>query len=294
MRNRVGRAKNTGNLTEGYHSNSMPFRTVRLVFVLALTLVAAGCTRLMRETFEYEEEITLAIDGSAVVTLSASEPALVALRGIALKTGPHVRPDRAALRAFFGGPGVVLRTPTFSRRYGRRFVHVTLEVADVRQLPRLAPFAWSTYRFAREGDALVFRQAVGAPSGKAVSGTGWLGNERVAFRMHIPSRVLWENATTDVERGNIVAWVQPLSQRLAGVPIDLEVRMEPQSILRNTLLLFVGTIAAAAATFIVVIWWVIRRGRRAVSVARAGQNPGVRTSPARAAPARASSADPRP
>jgi hypothetical protein len=145
----------------------MPFPTVRLVFVLALTLVAAGCTRLMRETFEYEEEITLAIDGSAVVTLSASEPALVALRGIALKTGPHVRPDRAALRAFFDGPGVVLRTPTFSRRYGRRFVHVTLEVADVRQLPRLAPFAWSTYRFAREGDALVFRQAVGAPSGKS-------------------------------------------------------------------------------------------------------------------------------
>jgi hypothetical protein len=46
------------------------------------------------------------------------------------------------------------------------------------------------------------------------------------------------------------------------VPIDLEVRMEPQSILRNTLLLFVATIVAAAATFAVVIWWVVRRGRR--------------------------------
>jgi len=253
----------------------MPFRPFNLVLLLALTLVAAGCSRLMRETFEYEEEITLAIDGSAVVTLSASEAALVALRGIDLKTGAHVRPDRAALRAFFDGPGVVLRTPTFSRRYGRRFVHVTLEVADVRQLPRLAPFAWSTYRFTREDDALVFRQAVGAPSGKAVSGTGWLGNERVAFRMHIPSRVLWENATTDVQRGNIVAWVQPLSQRLAGVPINLEVRMEPQSILRTTLLLFVGTIAAAATTFIAVIWGVVRRGRRAVNAAEASRKAAV-------------------
>jgi len=275
MRKRVGRAKNTGNLAEGYHSDSMPFRTFRLVLLLALTIVAAGCSRLMRETFEYEEDITLAIDGSAVVTLSASEAALVALRGIDLKTGTHVRPDRAALRAFFDGPGVVLRTPTFSRRYGRRFVHVTLEVADVRQLPRLAPFAWSTYHFTREGDALVFRQAVGAPSGKAVSGTGWLGSERVAFRMHIPSRVLWENATTDVERGNIVAWIQPLSQRLAGVPMDLEVRMEPQSILRTTLLLFVGTIAAAATTFIVVIWWVVQRGRKAVTAAEPSRKAGV-------------------
>ena len=56
--------------------------------------------------------------------------------------------------------------------------------------------------------------------------------------------------------------IQPLLQRLEGVPIDLEVRMEPQSILRNTLLLFVATIVAAAATFAVVIWWVVRRGRR--------------------------------
>jgi hypothetical protein len=81
--------------------------------------------------------------------------------------------------------------------------------------------------------------------------------------MHIPSRVVYENATSDVERGNIVVWVQPLAERLAGVPIDLEVQMEAESILRHTLLLFGATIAAAGATFAVVIWWVVRRGRRA-------------------------------
>ena len=120
-----------------------------------------------------------------------------------------------------------MQTPTFSRRDGRRFVHVTLRVADVGQLDRLAPFAWSRYRFAREGDAL------GVPSdgrarrpGRRSANAGGPGKERVAFRMHIPSRVLFENATTDVQRGNIVAWVQPLADRLAGVPIDLEVRME--------------------------------------------------------------------
>jgi hypothetical protein len=81
--------------------------------------------------------------------------------------------------------------------------------------------------------------------------------------MQIPSRVLFENATTDVLRGNIVVWVQPLADRLAGRPVDIEVRMESESILRNTLLMFAATIVAAAATFAVVIWSVIRRGRRA-------------------------------
>ena len=85
----------------------------------------------------------------------------------------------------------------------------------------------------------------------------------MAFRMHIPSRVLFENGTSDVLRGNIVMWVQPLADRLAGRPVDIEVRMESDSILRNTLLMFAATIVAAAATFASVIWWVIRRGRRA-------------------------------
>jgi hypothetical protein len=246
----------------------MSFSMVRVVSLAIMLVIAgstAGCGGLLRERFEYEEEIYLSINGSAVVTVSASEAALVALRGIDLRTSMHARPDRAAIRAFFSGPGVVVRTPTFSRRNGRRFVHVTLEVPDVRQLARLAPFAWSSYRFDRNGDALIYRQVVGPPAGKPQSDAQWVGTERVAFRIHVPSRVLFENATSNVERGNIVDWVQPLADRLAGVPLQLEVRMESQSILRNTLLLFVGTIAAAAVTFFVVIWWVVRRGRQAAA-----------------------------
>jgi hypothetical protein len=90
---------------------------------------------------------------------------------------------------------------------------------------------------------------------------GWTGNERVAFRMHLPSRIPFHNSPTGVGRGNILEWEQPLSARLAGEPIDMRVQMEPQSILYSTLLLFAGTIVAAAVTFGVVIWWVARRGR---------------------------------
>ena len=61
--------------------------------------------------------------------------------------------------------------------------------------------------------------------------------------------------------GNILSWEQPLTDRLAGVPMEITVQMAAQSILANTLVLFGGTIVAAAATFAVVIWLVARRGR---------------------------------
>jgi hypothetical protein len=79
--------------------------------------------------------------------------------------------------------------------------------------------------------------------------------------MHLPSRVLYEDATGDVERGNILEWEQPLSARLGGEPLSLQVNMAPETILHTTLILFGVTIVAAALTFGVVIWWIARRGR---------------------------------
>ncbi len=245
----------------------MPLRRWWIAAALAAVVAVGGCRALLPERYEYVEEIELALDGSATVRVNASEAALVALRGAPLDPSPDSRPDREGLRGFFSRSGVTVQTPTFSRRDGRRFAHITLEVDDVRRLGSLAPFNWSTYRLTRSGDVVVFRQRVGAPAKAPPADTtpasAWTGSERVAFRMHIPSRVLFENGTSDVLRGNIVMWVQPLADRLAGRPVDIEVRMESESILRNTLLMFAATIVAAAATFAIVIWWVIRRGRRA-------------------------------
>ena len=61
-------------------------------------------------------------------------------------------------------------------------------------------------------------------------------------------------------RGNILAWEQPLANRLRGDPIAIEARMDTQSILYRTLWLFALTFVAVAAAFAVVIWWVMRRG----------------------------------
>ena len=216
----------------------------------------------MKKQYEYEEELYLGLDGSATLNVNASVPALVALRGVDLNASPRARFERERIRAFYEGPGVTITALNSSRRYGRRFVHMSMDIADVRSLQRLAPFAWSTYRFAREGDVYEFKQAVGAPARPSVSDAGWDGSELVVFRMHLPSKIAYHNAPSHrTERGNILEWEQTLADRLRGTPIDIDVQMETQSILARTLLLFGATIVAAFATLAAIIWWVARRGR---------------------------------
>ena len=234
-----------------------------VVIALAATVAAAGCGGVLKKQYEYEEELYLSLDGSATLSVNASVPALVALRGIDLNVSSRARFDRDRLRAFYEGPGATLTAVSSSRRHGRRFVHVSIDVADVRSLQRLAPFAWSSYRFDRDGDVYEFKQAVGAPAaGKAVEYVGWDGSELIAFRLHLPSKIPNHNAPSrKTERGNILEWEQTLTERLQGTPIDIQVLMENQSILARTLRLFGSTIVAAILTFAAIIWWVSRRGR---------------------------------
>lgn len=238
-------------------------RAVAAVLILITAATVAGCGSLFKREYEYEEELYLGIDGSATVNVNASIDALVALHGAPLDPRPDARPDREAVRALFSGPGVEVTTPTFFRRDGRRFVHVSLDADRLQRLERLSPFAWSRYAFTQEGESFVYRQVVGRPSGPGVGRTPWTGQEIVAFRMHVPSKVIFENATSNVQRGNIVTWEQPLAERLSGAPLELRVDMEPESILYTTLLLFGSTVVAAALVFAAVIAWVVRRGRRA-------------------------------
>jgi hypothetical protein len=242
------------------------------VALAAAVLLSACGGRLLKKQYEYEEELYLGLDGSATLNVNASVPALVALRGVAVNPGSQARFDREGIRAFFNGPGVTVTALSSSRRHGRRFVHVSMNVADVRALQRAAPSAWSTYRFAREGDTMEFKQMVGAPAGKSVSGVGWDGTELVAFRMHIPSRIAYHNAPSHrTERGNIVEWEQTLADRMRGVPVDIDVQMETQSILARTLLLFLAAIVAAFATLGAVVWWMARRGQGSTD----GEQPAV-------------------
>jgi hypothetical protein len=234
---------------------------VALCAVLCCSAIAAACSgRVLKPQYEYEEELYLDLDGSATLNLNASVPALVALHGADLPTDARARLDRDRVRALFAYPGSDVTLST-SRRDGRRFVHVSVHVDDVRRLAQIRMFGWSTYDFRRDSDRIDFNQVVGPSRGRDVGDVGWDGSELIAFRMHLPSEILFHNSSADVRRGNILEWEQPLSARSGGEPLELRVQMAPESILYTTLLLFGSTVVAAALTFAAVVWWLARRGR---------------------------------
>jgi hypothetical protein len=241
---------------------------VRLLLLALGLAIVAGCGSAFKPEYEYEEELYLSLDGSATLNVYASVASLVALRGAPFDPDPRARIDSEAVRAFFGAPELPVAL-SLSRRDTRRFVNVSVEVDHVHALSRLAPFAWSSYRFQRRDDVLEFRQTVGE-SGIRDPGSGirggiresWTGDELVAFRVHLPSQIVFHNSPSGaILRGNILVWEQPLADRLAGRPLDLEVNLEPTSILVRTLLLFAGTILAAAAALVGVIWWIRSQAR---------------------------------
>src|SRR5918993_3654963 len=242
--------------------SSFPRRALALT-ALAL-VVLASCARPFGRQYEYEEELFIALDGSATVIVNTSLAALVALHGLDVPLDPAAPVDRDRIRAFYTSPvTAVTRVSRPWRRDGRRFIQVRLDVTDVRKLPDTVPFAWASYTFARAQDSLQFVQELGQSAGKAVGDVGWDGGELVAVRLHVPSRVTFHNAPSRlVERGNILSWEQSLQARLAGEPLRVEARFGVQRILVLTLALFLAAMAAAAVTVGGLIWWVVRKGHQ--------------------------------
>jgi hypothetical protein len=249
----------------------MVSRPIVLVAVLAsVAAVMSGCRLLGRE-YEYEEQIYLAANGSATVVIDSSVPALVALRGLPLDPAPSSRIDREAIRGWLTEGGCqVTRIPDPWRRHGRRFLQVRLTAADVRDLSRCALTAWSTYSgLVPQADGSArYQQTIGAPAGGDPGRVNWDGSELIGFKLHLPSTILEHNAGVldrdgpgGPERGNILTWEQRLTDRRAGRPIAIDVRMDQQSILAHTLALFGGAFAAALLTLGGVVWWLARRHR---------------------------------
>jgi hypothetical protein len=254
-------------------SSLAPFRVAAVLVVLTLLLVAAACgNRVFGKVYEYEEDVYVSLDGAAEVIVNASIPALVTLRGMDLPLDSAARLDRDAIRAAYTSPLTeVMRVSRPWRRLGRRFVQVRLRVADIRKLTDVAPFAWSTYELAEKDGLMVYRQTLAKAAMRpgTLQNFGWSGGELVAFRLHLPSRIVFHNArdletneTSTIARGNILSWEQHLTDRLDGRPISIEVRMDRQSILYRTLWLFAGAFAAAVTLIGVLIWLTMRKGAK--------------------------------
>ena len=228
---------------------------------VALLLLAACSANPLSQKYEYEEETFVNLDGSATVYVNAAVPALVALRGVDLPLDASARLDRNDVRAIFDTPISRVANVSTSRRQGRRYVHVRVDVADLRRLSEARPFAWSTYRLAVADETAEYTQLVGPSAGRMVPDVGWTGGELVAFRLHLPSRVTFHNSPSrEIRRGNIITWEQPLAERQRGTPIDITVRMDSDSILANTLLLFGSMMVLVLFTFVGFVWFIRSRG----------------------------------
>jgi hypothetical protein len=233
---------------------------MRIVVAIGLLVCTVACSGAGFRQYEYEEELYLGLDGTATLYVNSSVEALAALRGA--RFDPAAKSiDRAAVREYFSSPATRVSRTTTSRRRNRTYIHVRIDVDDIGQLPQAKPFSWSSYKLASAGQSVTFDQEVGFPASLAAPpASNWRGDEIVAFRVHVPSKVEFHNAGSDnLKRGNILVWEQSLADRLRGEPLKLEVRMGSQSILYSTLWLFAGMIVAVALTFVAIIAWVVRR-----------------------------------
>jgi len=240
------------------------------VVIVVVFVAASGCGRFFGREYEYEEQLYLSADGSATLTVDASVAALIALRGFALDPSPRALLDPARVRALYESATChVTRVPRPWYRNGRRFVQVQMRIDDVRQLASCAAMSWSTYALEHRDGQIWFSQRMGASANGDPGPVNWSGGELIAVKLHLPSKILFHNARrlsdhmpAEPDRGNIVTWEQTLTDRRGGVPIEIQVQMEEQSILYRTLWMFFGSFAAAVTVLVLLIAWTVRKGRR--------------------------------
>jgi len=263
----------------------MPLRTRAALVTIAVAIVLGACHGQrgpLGTEYEYEEDLTLRLDGSATLVVNASVPALVALRGLPLNPELRTRGDqlKKQIQDVYASPYTKVGRISNWTRHGRRYVGIHLTVSDVRELSKVAPFSWAKYELREDGEQVVFRETLSKPAGQAgdaLARAGLTGNEVVAFRLHLPARIRHQNShyldrpdSRPASRGNILTWEQRLGQRLDGKPIAyaedktsdvMEVWMDRQSILYRTLWLFGLAFFAALLVIAALIWLTIRRGR---------------------------------
>jgi hypothetical protein len=248
----------------------MSARPAYAVAIAMVLVVLTACSNPFGKQYEYEEQIYLAIDGKATVIINSSIPALVALHGLPLDPSLRSAVDRDQVRRLFATAGcddVRVGQPWIRR--GRRFVQIRVATPDVNQLKSCGPLAWSTYHLSREDQYLSYEQTVGRPQAGDPGNVNWSGSELVGFKLHLPSRIVHHNVKRledgtngEAGRGNILTWEQRLSDRRAGQPLEMTVRMDSESILFRTLSLFAGAFGAALLMLATLIWLTIRRAKR--------------------------------
>jgi hypothetical protein len=275
----------------------MRFRTLAALLATCVAAAVVACNgqrpAFLAPAYEYEEDLTLSLDGSASMVVNASLPALATLRGLSIAGDLTSRVDtvKSQAAALYASPYTTVTRVSVWTRNNRRFVGVHLDIPNIRDLPKAAPFAWSTYELTKTADAVSYSDTLSTAGENpaAARPAGFTGSELIAFRLHLPARIRFHNvrdlvtgATRNPGRGNILTWEQTLGDRLAGKPIAwsddhrpnvMEARMDSQSILYRTVWLFAFAFLAALLLLGGVIWFAVRRGGAEDEREVAGKSP---------------------
>ena len=198
----------------------------------------------MFRQYEYEEEMYLSLDGTATVYVNSS----IAGARTRCAARRSMRARRRGSIASRSAPTSTRRVThvtqvSQSRRSNRRFVHVRMDVDDVRRLAHGAAVRVVAVRSSGSKRQSVRLSADGRRRREQGRRPTRLErrSEIVAFRLHLPSKIDYPQHRRDRRRGNILVWEQPLADRLRSVPLTLDARMQTQSILYRTLWLFAAT-----------------------------------------------------
>jgi len=227
----------------------------KLGLVLLAVLSLRGCVK-----YEYEHEFWLDVDGSGTVYVTGRPQLWAAFKGL---PADDARPEesKAAVRALFERSGLHVRRVTWTRRGGRPYLFISADFDDVNRLSSTPAFPDLQIGLTREGERMHLDGRWHRPPGLPDPAPGDRGGP-MAVRFHLPSKVYsHQNATSGVERGNIIGWRQWVAQGLSGQPMAFGALIDRRSILLSTVGLFAGAIVLGLSGLGLIVYLTFRKGK---------------------------------
>lgn len=241
---------------------------IRLSSVVLLAVAVSGCA-----TQEFEHEFWLRTDGSGSFKVTAPAWVWNAVKNVGDARDLEKTVNEETVGALFKDPAILKPRVKRETRGGHSYLEVAGSFSNINSLVGTRAFPDLVVAMRPEGGRLrlfgVWRrpQSSGTAQG---DGTGLMG-----VKFHMPSEIYsHRNASSGVERGNILSWRQNLSGGIAGSPIDFGATIGTKSRFR-TLWMPLGLAVIAGGALMTLIFRLFSRLWRKRNRRRPGPGAGT-------------------